>query len=52
VDTSEVLHLEHKDEPHVKEDVADDHATARHCCDAYVYVETTSAASARLVVIP
>ena len=51
-DTSEVLHLEHKDEPHEGIDVKDDHATARHCLDAYDYIESSSAAPARLVVIP
>jgi hypothetical protein len=51
VDTLEVLHLEHKDEPHEKGGWMDDLATARHCCDAYVYINTVFAAPAPLVVI-
>jgi len=45
-DTLEVLHLEHKDEPHertIRErrvDVTDDHASARHCYDAFDYIES------------
>ena len=40
VDTLEVLHLEHKDEPHERDGRKDDHATARHCYDAYDYIES------------
>ena len=40
VDTSEVLHLEHKDEPHEGGGRTDDLATARHCYDAYDYIES------------
>jgi hypothetical protein len=40
VDTSEVLHLEHKDEPHEGDERTDDLATARHCYDAYDYIES------------
>ena len=40
VDTSEVLHLEHKDEPHERDGRKDDHATARHCCDVHDYTES------------
>ena len=40
VDTSEVLHLEHKDEPHDGDGRTDDLATARHCYDAYNYIES------------
>ena len=40
VDTSEVLHLEHKDEPHEANRRTDDFATARHCYDAYDYIES------------
>ena len=40
VDTSEVLHLEHKDEPHEGDGCTDDLATARHCYDAFDYMES------------
>ena len=40
VDTSEVLHLEHKDEPHEGDGWTDDLATARHCYDAFEYIES------------
>ena len=40
VDTSEVLHLEHKDELHEGDERTDDLATARHCYDAYNYIES------------
>ena len=40
VDTSEVLHLEHKDEPHEGDGRTDDLATARHCYDAFDYIES------------
>ena len=40
VDTSEVLHLEHKDEPHERDGWEDDHATARHYCDVHDYTES------------
>ena len=40
VDTSEVLHLEHKDEPHEGDGWTDDLATARHCYDVYDYIES------------
>ena len=40
VDTSEVLHLEHKDEPHEGDERTDDLATVRHCYDAYDYIES------------
>ena len=40
VDTSEVLHLVHKDEPHEENGRTDDLATARHCYDAYDYIES------------
>ena len=40
VDTSEVLHLEHKDEPHEANGREDDFASARHCYDAYDYIES------------
>ena len=39
VDTLEVLHLEHKDEPHEGDGRTDDLTTARHYCDAYDYIE-------------
>ena len=42
VDTSEVLHLEHKDEPHEGDGRTDDLATARHCYDAYDYIKSLS----------
>ena len=38
VDTLEVLHLEHKDEPHEGEGRTNDLATTRHCYDAYDYI--------------
>jgi hypothetical protein len=38
VDTSEVLHLEHKDELHEGEERTDDLATTWHCYDAYDYI--------------
>jgi hypothetical protein len=47
VDTSEVLHLEHKDKLHEGDRWTDDLATTRHCYDAYDY----SATPVRLVVI-
>ena len=40
VDTSEVLHLEHKDEPHEGDGWMDDLATARHCYDVFDYIES------------
>jgi len=40
VDTSEVLHLEHKDEPHEGDGRMDDLATAQHCYDAFDYIES------------
>ena len=40
VDTSEVLHLEHKDEPHEWDGRTDDFATAWHCFNAYDYIES------------
>jgi hypothetical protein len=40
VDTSEVLHLEHKDKPHEGDERTDDLATARHCYDVYDYIES------------
>ena len=40
VDTSEVLHLEHKDELHERDGRKDDHATARHCCNVHDYTES------------
>ena len=39
VDTLEVLHLEHKDEPHKGDGQTDDLATAWHCYDVYDYIE-------------
>ena len=40
VDTSELLHLEHKDEPYEGDGRTDDLATTRHCYDAYDYIES------------
>jgi hypothetical protein len=40
VDTSEVLHLEHKDEPHEGDEWTDDLATARHYYDTYDYIKS------------
>ena len=40
VDTSEVLHLEHKDEPHEGDGRTDNLATARHCYDTFNYIES------------
>ena len=40
VDTSEVLHLEHKDEPHERDGWRDDLATAQHCYDTFDYIES------------
>ena len=40
VDTSEVLHLEHKDEPHEGDGRTDELATARHCYDAFDYIKS------------
>ena len=40
VDTSEVLHLEHKDEPHEGDEWMDDLATAWHYYDAFDYIES------------
>jgi hypothetical protein len=40
VDTLEVLHIEHKDVPHEGDERTDDLATARHCYDAYDYIES------------
>ena len=40
VDTSEVLHLEHKDEQNKGDGWMDDLATARHCYDAFDYIES------------
>ena len=40
VDTSEVLHLEHKDEPHEGDRRMDDLITARHCYDVFDYIES------------
>ena len=40
VDTSEVLHLEHKDESHEGDEWINDLATARHCYDVYNYIES------------
>jgi hypothetical protein len=37
VDTSEVLHLEHKDEQHEGDEWTDDHTI---CYDAYDYIES------------
>ena len=42
VDTSEVLHLEHKDEPHEGDRRMDDLATAWHCYDMFDYIELLS----------
>jgi hypothetical protein len=39
VDTLEVLRLEHKDEPHVKDKVGVSNCTAFYL-DAFVYIET------------
>jgi hypothetical protein len=46
-DTLDVLHLEHKDEPHkrgtIREwrvDMKDDHTTARHCYNVFDYIES------------
>ena len=40
VDSSEVLHLEHKDEPHEGDEWTDNLTTARHCYDAFDYIES------------
>ena len=40
VDTLEVLHLEHKDEPHEGDGQTDDLTTIRHCYDAFDYIES------------
>ena len=40
VDTLEVLHLEHKDEPHEGDGQTDDLAIAQHCYDAFDYIES------------
>jgi hypothetical protein len=40
VNTSEVLHLEHKDELHEGDKRTDDLTTAWHCYDAYDYIES------------
>jgi len=40
VDTLEVLHLEHKDEPHEGDGCTNDLATAWHCYDAYDYIKS------------
>ena len=40
VDTSEVLHLEHKDEPHEGDGRTDDLATAQHYYNAFNYIES------------
>ena len=40
VDTSEVLHLEHKDEPHEGDGWTDDLATARHFYDVFDYIKS------------
>jgi hypothetical protein len=40
VDTSEVLHLKHKNEMHEGNERTDDLATARHYYDAYDYIES------------
>jgi hypothetical protein len=42
VDTSEVLHLEHKDELHEGDKQTDDLAAARHCYDVYDYIKLLS----------
>jgi hypothetical protein len=42
VDTSEVLHLEHKDEPYEGDEQTDNLTTARHCYDTYDYIESLS----------
>jgi hypothetical protein len=40
VDASEVLHLEHKGEPHEGDEGTDDIVIAWHCYDAYDYIES------------
>ena len=40
VDTSEVLHLEHKDEPYEGDRCTDDLATTQHCYDTYDYIKS------------
>ena len=40
VDTSEVLHLEHKDEPYEGDGWTDDLATTWHCYDTFDYIES------------
>jgi hypothetical protein len=40
VDTSEVLYLEHKDEPHKGDEWTDNLAIARHCYDVYDDIES------------
>ena len=40
VDTLEVLHLEHKYEPHEGDGQTDDLATAQHCYDMFDYIES------------
>ena len=40
VDTSEVLHLEHKDEPHEGDGRMDDLTTTWHCYDTFDYIES------------
>ena len=40
VDTLEVLHLEHKDEPHEGDGRTDNLTTARHYYDAFDYIES------------
>ena len=42
VDTLEVLHLEHKDEPHEGDGRTDDLTTARHYYNVYDYIESLS----------
>jgi hypothetical protein len=40
VDTSEVLHLEHKDELHEGDERMDNLVTAQHCYNTYDYIES------------
>jgi hypothetical protein len=40
VDTSEVLHLEHKDELNEGDERMDNLATAQHCYNTYDYIES------------
>ena len=40
MDASELLHLEHKNEPHEGDEWTDDLTTARHCYDTFNYIES------------